>query len=136
MELAKGKVINQTNEAEGWVTLANDKLYVAKWDHINIIDPDSFKTEKIDFSEALNPHGFRIQWNKFLVVDDQFYFVHEDVGGGGEAVVGVLSITNRELLWHTTIPIEDGSYWISTIKVYGKRLYVHTQGGTLHVFEQ
>lgn len=136
VELTTGKVLHKTQEAGGWITLSKDKLYVANQDHIKILHPDTFKIETIDFSKALEPHGFRIQWNKFLVVDDRFYFVHENARGGGEAVVGVLNTTSRELLWYTTIPVEEGSFWISNIKAHANRLYVETQGGTLHVFEQ
>jgi len=136
VELTTGKVIDKTSEAGGWLTLSGNKLYVANQDHIKILYPDTFKIETIDFSKALNPHGFRIQWNKFLVVNDQFYFVHENASGSGEAVTGVLSISSHKLLWYTVIPIEEGSFWISNIKVHANRLYVETQGGTLHVFEQ
>jgi hypothetical protein len=134
IDLASGQILNSTNEAEGWITLANDQLFVASSDKVKTIDPYTLNVEVADFSAALSPYGFRIQWNKFLVVGDLIYFVHENIRGEGEAIVGVLHFRTKALLWHTPVPIEEGSFWISIIKVHKNRFFVETQGGELHIF--
>jgi hypothetical protein len=134
-EVTTGLIIKRLDDSGGWLTLANDRLYFVDHRNLCIMNPDTFEAEVLDFSKTLGYKNITLQWNKFLVVNDLLYFVHENLKGGDEAIVGVLSISTREFLWSTVVPIEDESFWIAGIKVFQNRLFVETQGGNVYVFE-
>jgi hypothetical protein len=136
IDIETGQVVNRTSDVVGRMKLANDKIFIikdAKW--VIVLDPLSLQYEKIDFSPLLSPLGLNLGRRHLeVIVNNYLYFVSEGMRGGSEATVGIIDISKKELLWRTPIPIEEGSYWVKEIQVHEDRLFVLTQGGTLHIF--
>lgn len=135
IDINNGEIKFKSDRFSGWLTVDNNLIYAINQQTISILDPVDFTEQFIDFTEVLQPLGLIPVWNKFRVKGDKLYFVHENITGGGAARVGILSLSKKALLWQTQIPIETGQYWITDIQVQNDRLFVLTQGGTLHVFE-
>lgn len=136
IDIETGQVVNRTCDVVGWMKLANDKIFIvkdARW--VIVLDPLSLQYEKIDCNPLLSPFGLNLGRRHLeVIVNNHLYFVSESIRGGSEATVGIIDISKKELLWYTPIPIEEGSYWVKEIQVHEDRLFVLTQGGTLHIF--
>lgn len=131
-----GETIHKTEPFGGKLVLHNNHIYVANPYNVRMLNVNTYEVTTIELNDLLEPHGWSMMWNRFVVQGNKFYFVHQQAGGGDEAIVGIIDLTKKELLWHTAIPIEEGSYWVDEIQVYENKLFVLTQGGTLHIFEQ
>lgn len=132
VDIETGQVIHQIQEMGYIIALYKDKIY-SVWNNIvSVLNTSNFSVEKIDFSATLLPFGLEMDRVKFVINENNFYFIHQKE----VAIVGVLDLKTKQLLWQTTIEIEKGSYWIADLQVHQNRLYVLTQGGTLHIFER
>ncbi|MCU0468064.1 MAG: hypothetical protein MUF58_05635 [Arcicella sp.] len=137
VEIATGKILNQTNEIGGFLKLSNGLLYMNTAYVVTTLHPDTFEIKQIDLRSVLEPKdlnlGILMQIN--LMVGHLYYFVCQN-GRSGAATVGIINLEEKSLIWTTEIQIESGSYWIKEIQAHGNRLFVLTQGGTLHIFER
>lgn len=131
-----GAVLKQIGSFGGWFMLSENNIYIANPYNVRMLNVNTYEVTTIELNDLLEPHGWSMMWNRFAVQGNNFYFVHQQAGGGDEAIVGIIDLTKKELLWHTAIPIEEGSYWVDEIQVHENKLFVLTQGGTLHIFEQ
>ncbi|WP_255069688.1 PQQ-like beta-propeller repeat protein [Lacihabitans sp. LS3-19] len=133
-----GKLVNHTNEIGGSMKLANGLLYINNDYTITTLNPDTFEITINNYQEVLKPFDLNIGILRGIldnvIVDNYFYFVSY-AGETGIASVGILDLVKKDLVWHSEISIEEGSYWIKEIQVHDNKLFVLTQGGTLHIFE-
>lgn len=137
VEIATGKILNQTNEIGGFLKLSSSLLYFNTDYILTTIQSDTFEIKQIDLRPVLEPKGLNlgIMMQINLMVGNMYYFVCQN-GRSGAATVGVINLENKSLAWTTEIPIESGSYWVKEIQVHGNHLFVLTQGGTLHIYER
>lgn len=137
VEIATGQVVNYTNQIGGFLKLSNGLLYMNTDYVFTTIHPDTFEITQIDLRSILEPKGLNlgIMMQINLMVGDMYYFVCQN-GRSGVATVGIINLEDKSLIWTTEIPIEASSYWVKEIQVHGNRLFVLTQGGTLHIFEK
>ena len=137
IDIATGKVLNHTNQIAGFMKLSGGLLYMNKAYTLTTLHPDTFEIREIDLRSVLEPQGLSLgdmmQIN--LMVGQLYYFVCQN-GRRESATVGIINLEDNTLVWTTEIPIESGSYWVKEIQVHGNRLFVLTQGGTLHIFER
>jgi outer membrane protein assembly factor BamB len=137
IDIATGQVVNHTNAVGGYMKLANDLLYLKKGNVITTIHPHTFEIVQTDYTRVLAPKNLNLGLRNLEIIQDNlYYFVSEGLRGGAEATIGILDLNSKSLLDTVTIPIEAGSYWVKEIQVHGHRLFVLTQGGTLHIFER
>lgn len=136
VDTTDGSVLYETNKINGWLQKVEDKIYFLSHEQLKVLDINTFKEKIYDLTELINKHDLNLAWNKYVVDKEQLYFVSENTAGGGAATVGIIDLNSLKLQWKTAIEIEEGAYWIKEIKVAGNKLYVHTQGGTLHIFEK
>lgn len=137
VEIATGKILNQTNEIGGFLKLSSGLLYLNTDYIVTTIHSDTFEIKQIDLRSILEPKGLNlgIMMQINLMVGELYYFVCQN-GRSGVATVGIINLEDKNLVWTIEIPIESGSYWVKEIQVHGNRLFVLTQGGTLHIFER
>lgn len=137
VEISTGNVLNQINEIGGFLKLSNGLLYMNTAYEVKTIQTDTFEIKSINLRSVLEPKdlnlGILMQIN--LMVGHLYYFVCQN-GRSRAATVGIINLEDSTLIWTTEIPIESGSYWVKEIQVHGNRLFVLTQGGTLHIFEK
>ncbi len=137
VEIATGKILNQTNEIGGFLKLSSGLLYLNTDYILTTIHSDTFEIKQIDLRSVLEPKGLNlgIMMQINLMVGELYYFVCQN-GRSGAATMGIINLEDKNLVWTIEIPIESGSYWVKEIQVHGNRLFVLTQGGTLHIFER
>lgn len=136
IDIFTGKVINQTNQIGGFMQLSEGLLYMNNEYTVTTLHPDTFEIKEINLRFVLEPKGLDLGYMMKinLMVGRLYYFVCQN-GRSKSAIVGIVNLDDKSLVWTTEIQIESGSYWIKEIQVYSNRLFVFTQGGTLHIFE-
>lgn len=136
IDMHNGTVLLETDAMNGWLQKVENKLYSLSKSCLKMMDICTFDEKQYDLSDLIAKHNLYLAWNKYVIDKDKFYFVSENVAGGGTAIVGIINLNNLVVEWQTNIEIEEGSYWIKEIRVVHEKLYVHTQSGTLYIFEK
>jgi len=134
LDINSGKILDIYKGFAGNLFLNANKLYVASYETVKILDLETNQITELDFTDILKQNGLQIHWNHFLVEDNLLYFA--DGNWATTNKLGIIDLDSRELLWHTEININDDiNKNIIDIKVLGNRLYVHCSDDTLHIFE-
>jgi hypothetical protein len=134
IELNTSNILNTYQGFAGNLMLSNDKLYVASYEMVKILNLTNNQIIEIDFTDILKPLALQIHWNTSVVQEDYLYFV--DGHSRTTNKLGVLDLKSRTLVWHTEIEIDDDiNNNIQNIKVIDDKIYVHCSDNILHIFE-
>lgn len=132
VDVQTGRLLHRTYEFSGWLTFQNEKIYVADWYKVSIMNVETFETETIDFTEVLEPLDINMQWNSFIPDGQYLYFTCFNKPG-----VGILDLESRGLLWYKELKVENEHLQkVMQIKLNHKRLFVNTSDDKLHIFEK
>ncbi|MCM0667756.1 hypothetical protein [Flavobacterium tyrosinilyticum] len=134
MDINSGAVVNVYQDLAGNLMLLNDRIYVASYELIKVLDLNSNEIIELDFKDILTPLKLSIHWNTSVVYGDYLYFV--DGHSYTTNKLGVLDLKLKKLVWNGEIKIQDEiNNNIQKIKIVDGRLYVHCSDNTLHVFQ-
>ena len=134
IDINSGKVVNVYKGFSGNLILSNNKIYVASYEIIKILDLINNEIIELDFENILKPLNLSIHWNSSVIQGNYLYFV--DGHSYTTNKLGVLDLKSKKLVWNGEIKIEDDiNNNIQKIKITDSRLYVHCLDDTLHVFE-
>jgi hypothetical protein len=130
-----GEILDVYKGFAGNLILHDDKLFVASYSLVKILDLKTNKITEIDFAEVLNPLNLQIFWNKSVVHKNLLYFI--DGHWSTTNQLGILDLENQKLLWHDAMKIHDTiNNNIQEIRAINNRLYVHCSDNSLHIFEK
>lgn len=134
IDINTGKIFNVYQGFAGNLMLSNNKLYVASYETVKILNLINNEIIEIDFADILKPLALQIHWNTSVVQGDYLYFV--DGHSYTTNKFGILDLKSRILVWYTEIKIDDDiNNNIQCIKVVDDKLYVHCSDNSLHIFE-
>ncbi len=128
-----GNVIEKIDNFGGNFIKFNNQLYCVRYpNQVQILDPVTLKSKSIDYISVLKRQKLQIWPNKFVVQDNEFYFVQNI--GENFSRVGILDLNNNNLKWVYNFKPKNGQ--VVDIQVYDSVLYVLTRDNTFHVFEK
>jgi outer membrane protein assembly factor BamB len=135
LDINSGEILDMYKGFAGNLTLVKNKIYVASYTTVKILDLATNQIISLDFTNILKSKDFQIHWNHFFVDGNLLYFV--DGHWATTNKLGILNLDTRELIWNTEIDINDDiNKNIIEIKVSDNHLYVHCSDNTLHIFEK
>lgn len=117
INIEDGAVIFQSKEFGGWLTKFNSDIYSVYDRQINVLNPESFKIDKIDLSDSLSQldkilsidghtklytKTFYLSNNLYIIEQNYLYFV-EDKG----STIGIINLSTKNLEWSTNLALEN-----------------------------
>lgn len=131
ISIKTGDVLMRIEEFGGSFVLYDKKIYSVGWNSVQVLDPVSYKTEKIDFTKQLKHEGILMEWSNFIIDGSYIYFADAN-----RPIVGVLDLEIEEMIWHTEIEVYHQEVKkITKMQVNDGRLYVQSSDSILYVFE-
>jgi hypothetical protein len=139
VDLETGKVLKEYSELQGFSRIEGNNLYNLFFEKLTVLDLLTNTLKVYNLEYLLVSNGIeRVDYDKWLVKKGLIYFVQTKGADKNFAdkgsVVAILDPFKSKLLWQYTFHPECGL--IGSIQATNKRLYVHTQDKTLHVFEK
>lgn len=134
IDISSGEVVNVYKGFAGNLILSDNKIYVASYEMIKVLDLYTNEIIELDFKDILEPLKLSIHWNKSVVKGDYLYFVDGHFYTTNK--LGILDLKLKKLVWNGEIKIKDDiNNNIQKIMIADSRLYAHCSDNSLHVFE-
>lgn len=135
IDIQTGKVCDIYPLFFGELMLYKNKIYVANFDKIKVLDLKTKEIIEHDLRKVLSKSDLQIHWNTYKVADDKLFFID------GHSVtsnrLGVLDLISMELVWEKEIEIDDDiNKNIQEIRVSENKLFVYCSDQSLHIFER
>ena len=139
LDIHTGEVVNHTDKVAGFMKLANDTIYFIQNKGYELVqlNPITFEYGITNFESILKPLGIDLGHKNLEVFTEKFfYFVSEKLVKNETITIGIIDLFTKQLIETININITDEGYGINKIEVHDNRLFVLTNGGTLHIFER